>query len=60
MLRREIVITKASRIFTGPEVSGYRPVLVTFEEFKDREDILNKANMISRTSSIHITEDMSR
>ena len=26
-------------MYTGPEVSGSRPVLVTFEVFKDREEV---------------------
>ena len=26
-------------MYTGPEVSGSRPVLVTFETFKDREEV---------------------
>lgn len=34
MLKREIVITQASRDDTGPAVSGRRPVIVTFENFK--------------------------
>ena len=25
---------------TGPEVGGCKPVVVTFEDFKDREDVL--------------------
>ena len=34
MLKREIVITQAARDDTGPAVSGRRPVIVTFENFK--------------------------
>ena len=58
-LRREIVLTKVSRLYTGPEVSGCRPVVVTFEDFKDREEVLRKTSML-RSSNIHITEDMSK
>ena len=36
-----------------------RPVLVTFAEFKDKEEVLRKAGML-KGSNIHITEDMSR
>ena len=36
-----------------------RPVLVTFEDFNDRENVLRKAGML-RGSNIHVTEDMSR
>ena len=35
-------ITKASRVYSGPEVRGTRPVLVTFESFKDRDEVLRK------------------
>ena len=34
-------------------------MVATFEEFKDREDVLRKANMLKGTN-IHVTEDMSR
>ena len=37
----------------------FRPVLVTFEEFKDREEVLRKAALL-RGSHVHVTEDMSR
>ena len=30
---------------SGPEISGARPVLVTFEAFKDREEVLRKGNL---------------
>ena len=32
-------------MYTGPEVSGSRPVLVTFETFKDREEVILKKNL---------------
>ena len=54
MLKREMVIKKASRIYTGPEVSGCRPLLVTFEDFKDREEVLRKTAML-KGSNIHVT-----
>ena len=44
---------------SGFKLSFPRPVVVTFEEFKDREEILRKANML-KGSNIHVTEDMSR
>ena len=31
----------------GPEVRGTRPVLVTFESFKDRDEVLRKVKMRS-------------
>ena len=45
-IRRELVITTVSRMFTGPEVFGCRPVLVTFEDFKDREEVLKNSRFI--------------
>ena len=33
-IRRDVPIIKASRVLTGPEVVGSRPVLVTFETFR--------------------------
>ena len=35
---------KASRVYLGPEVRGTRPVLVTFESFKDRDEVLRKVS----------------
>ena len=56
---REINITSTSRMFTGPEVQGCRPVLVNFENFKDREDVL-QASKCNRRSVISVTEDFSK
>ena len=52
-------MVQVARVQTGPEVGGTRPVLVTFEEFADRENVLRKAGML-RGSNIHVTEDLSR
>ncbi len=40
-------------MFAGPDVSGSRPVLVTFEQFKDREDVFRKESKLKGTN-IHI------
>jgi len=45
--------------FSGPEVRGTRPVLVTFENFKDRETVLRLAKTLKK-ANIHVTEDLSR
>ena len=37
----------------------FRPVVVSFEEFKDRDEVLRKAGVL-KGNNIHITEDMSR
>ena len=34
LLKREIALTSVSRDDTGPAVSGRRPIIVTFENFK--------------------------
>ena len=33
-MRREIPVLKASRLLTGPEIVGSRPVVVSFETFR--------------------------
>ena len=33
------VQTSVKRVFPGPDVGGCRPVVVTFEEFTDREQV---------------------
>ena len=65
-------ISKASRMYTGtkkekesgylvagPQVQGCRPVLVTFESFKDREDVLKNSKVLRR-SAVTVTEDLSK
>jgi hypothetical protein len=37
---------------SGPEVRGTRPVLVTFENFKDRDEVLRKELFKSTTTFI--------
>ena len=36
-----------------------RPIVVTFEEFKDRDEVLRKAGLV-KGGQVHVTEDMSR
>merc|ERR1712106_178297 len=52
MLKREIVITQASRDDTGP-------VIVTFENFKDRDAVLRRVAFLKK-SNMHVTEDLSK
>ena len=40
-------------------VSLSRPIVVTFEEFKDRDEVLRKAGLV-KGGQVHVTEDMSR
>ena len=39
-IRREVFITTATRMNTGPDVLGSRPSLVTFEEFRDMQALI--------------------
>ena len=58
-IRREIPLLKANRVHTGPEVRGCRPVLITFETFKDRETVLRLAKVLKKANVI-VTEDLSK
>ena len=59
-ISRDIGIGSASRILTGPTMLGCRPVLLTFTHFKDREEVLANSKFLKLSTTIHITEDMSR
>ena len=75
-IKREMPITKASRVYSGPEVRGTRPVLVTFESFKDRDEVLRKVSSVHaniacqpaiilqarllKKANIHVEEDLSK
>lgn len=52
-------LQRAHRVFTGPEVKGCRPVLVTFETFKDRETVLRQAKLLKK-ANVDVTEDLSK
>ena len=41
-----IICLQSACYLSGPEVRGVRPVLVTFENFKDRDEVLRKARML--------------
>ena len=56
---RFISIKNVVRISHGPDIVGCRPVMVTFESFKDREDVFLKSQMMIG-SWIYVTEDLSR
>jgi hypothetical protein len=56
---RDVPTSKISRMITGPEVRGCRPVLVCFVNWKDREEVLSKSKLL-RGTSIYVTEDLSR
>ena len=56
---REGLVSYANRMYTGPEVLGYRPVLVSFHNFKDREEVLQNSKFL-KTSALSVTEDLSK
>ena len=58
-IKRDLPVLRATRVQTGPEVRGCRPVLVTFETFKDRETVLRLAKVLKKASVI-VTEDLSK
>ena len=56
---REGLVSYANRMYTGPEVLGCRPVLVSFHNFKDREEVLQNSKFL-KTSCLSVTEDLSK
>ena len=58
-MKREISITNVSRMYAGPEVHGCRPVLVTFQDFNEKEEVLTTSK-VKKESGITITEDISK
>lgn len=58
-ISRQIQLQKVSRLTTGPEIRGCRPVLVAFLHFKDREEVLSKTKLL-KSSNIYVSEDLSR
>ena len=55
--RREILITSVMRVMDGPKITGSHPVLVTFQKFDDKEEVLKKAGLLGGTK-VHIMEDI--
>ena len=43
----------------GPEVRGSKPILVCFEKYTDKDDILRKASKL-RGTNIYVGEDFSK
>ena len=58
-MSRDVPLTKITRMMTGPEVRGCRPVLVNFAYWKDREEVLSKSRLL-RGTNLYVTEDLSR
>ena len=55
-IKRDISIISVSRMYTGPEVHGCRPVLVRFEDFNEKEEVL-KTSKLLKDSGLTVTQD---
>ena len=58
-IKRNINILSICRMFNGPEVNNCQPIVVTFEEFQDREEVLKIAKL-RKYAGFSVTEDLSR
>ena len=53
-------MTKVEKLWNGPSFRGTKPVLVSFQLLRDREEILRKAPRLLRGTNVYVTEDFSR
>ena len=58
-IKRNLNVLSISRMFNGPEINNCQPIVVTFEEFQDREEVLKIAKL-KKYSGFSITEDLSK
>ena len=56
-VRSEMIISSLTRVIDCPKITGSHPVLVTFQKFEDKEEVLKKAGLLGGTK-VHIMEDM--
>jgi len=56
---REIVIMRCQRVFNGSDAKGNRPIVVNFQKWSDKEEILRKSKIL-QSSGLSVTEDFSR
>ena len=59
-LQRDVGLESVSRVLNGPEVLGCRPVLVGFSNFKERQEVFERAMARVKSTSFSVTEDMSK
>ena len=59
MMKVVDIISSVSRIYTGPEVGNCHPILVTFEEFKEKEEIF-RISKLKKFIGFSIREDLSK
>ena len=57
---REIALTKVTRLWNGPSFRGFKPIQVSFQLWKDKEEILRKNNLLQKSTNMYVTEDFSR
>ena len=50
---------RVKRSYNGPEVRGQRPVIVCFEKWSDKDDIMRKAKLL-KGSGVYVGEDFSK
>ena len=57
---REIPLAKVTRLWNGPSFRGFKPIQVSFQLFKDKEEILRKNQLLQKNTNMYVTEDFSR
>ena len=57
---REIPLAKVMRLWNGPSYRGFKPIQVSFQLFKDKEEILRKNQLLQKNTNMYVTEDFSR
>ena len=57
---REIPLTRVIRLWNGPSFRGFKPIQVSFQLWKDKEEILRKNGLLQKQTSMYVTEDFSR
>ncbi len=57
---REIPLTKVNKLWNGPSFRGHKPIQVSFQYFRDREEVLRKSAKMLRGTHMYVTEDFSR
>ena len=58
-VNNELALTSINRLHTGSDILGCRPVLVTFKNVKDKQDVLVSSKYVS-TTPVTVAEDVSK
>ena len=59
-LQKDVGLESVNRVLNGPEVMGCRPVLVAFSNFKERQEVFERATAKTKSTTFSVTEDMSK